>query len=330
MGVANLQKISSNLIKEGKSKDTPVALISWATRSNQRVITSTLENVYETAVRENVKPPTLIAVGDVVELRDKLNFFESKPLFGKNVIVTRSRTQSSSLVSKISDLGGNPIEVPTIKIEKIENNIALENEIKNIKDYTYLILTSKNAVDIFFDKLDEMDLDSRVLANLKVCAIGSATAKEIKNRGIKADIVPEKFVAEYLFEELKDILKDSDKVLIPRAKNARDFLVDKISEICEVKEVHIYETVLDDSKKDEVLEVLNSEEANYITFASSSTVTNFVEIIGQENIDKLNKLKVISIGPITTQTAKDLNISIYKEADIATIDGMIDCIMNDK
>ena len=280
MGVANLQKISSNLIKEGKSKDTPVALISWATRSNQRVITSTLENVYETAVRENVKPPTLIAVGDVVELRDKLNFFESKPLFGKNVIVTRSRTQSSSLVSKISDLGGNPIEVPTIKIEKIENNIALENE--------------------------------------------------IKNRGIKADIVPEKFVAEYLFEELKDILKDSDKVLIPRSKNARDFLVDKISEICEVKEVHIYETVLDDSKKDEVLEVLNSEEANYITFASSSTVTNFVEIIGQENIDKLNKLKVISIGPITTQTAKDLNISIYKEADIATIDGMIDCIMNDK
>ena len=211
-----------------------------------------------------------------------------------------------------------------------ENNIALENEIKNIKDYTYLILTSKNAVDIFFDKLDEMDLDSRVLANLKVCAIGSATAKEIKNRGIKADVVPEKFVAEYLFEELKDILKDSDKVLIPRSKNARDFLVDKISEICEVKEVHIYETVLDDSKKDEVLEVLNSEEANYITFASSSTVTNFVEIIGQENIDKLNKLKVISIGPITTQTAKDLNISIYKEADIATIDGMIDCIMNDK
>lgn len=330
MGVANLQKISSNLIKEGKSKDTPVALISWATRSNQRVITSTLENVYETAVRENVKPPTLIAVGDVVELRDKLNFFESKPLFGKNVIVTRSRTQSSSLVSKISDLGGNPIEVPTIKIEKIENNIALENEIKNIKDYTYLILTSKNAVDIFFDKLDEIDLDSRVLANLKVCAIGSATAKEIKNRGIKADIVPEKFVAEYLFEELKDILKDSDKVLIPRSKNARDFLVDKISEICEVKEVHIYETVLDDSKKDEVLDILNSGEADYITFASSSTVTNFVDIIGKENIDKLNELKVISIGPITTQTAKDLNISIYKEADIATIDGMIDCIMNDK
>ena len=216
------------------------------------------------------------------------------------------------------------------KIEFAEEDCELENEIKNIKDYTYLILTSKNAVDIFFDKLDEMDLDSRVLANLKVCAIGSATAKEIKNRGIKADIVPEKFVAEYLFEELKDILKDSDKVLIPRAKNARDFLVDKISEICEVKEVHIYETVLDDSKKDEVLDILNSGEADYITFASSSTVTNFVDIIGKENIDKLNELKVISIGPITTQTAKSLNINVYNEAEVSTIDGMIDSIMNDK
>ena len=277
-----------------------------------------------------MKPPTLIAVGEVVKLRDKLNFFESKPLFGKNIIVTRSRNQSSSLVSKISDLGGNPIEVPTIKIEKIGNNIDLEKEINNINDYTYLILTSKNAVDVFFDKLDEMNLDSRALANLKVCAIGSATAKEIKNRGIKADIVPEKFVAEYLFEELKDILNDSDKVLIPRAKNARDFLVDKISEICEVKEVHIYQTVIDDSKKDEVLDILNSEEADYITFASSSTVTNFVDIIGKENIDKINKLKVISIGPITTKTAKSLNINVYNEAEVSTIDGMIDCIMSDK
>lgn len=329
MGVANLQKISENLILEGKSKDTPVALISWATRYNQRVITSTLEDVYETAIRESVKPPTLIAVGDVVGLRDKLNFFENKPLFGKSIMVTRSRTQISSLVEKIMDLGGNPIEVPTIKIDKIENNIELENEIKNIKDYTYLVLTSKNGVDIFFDKLDEMNLDSRALANLKVCAIGCATANEIKNRGIKADIIPEKFIAEYLFEELKPILKPNDKVLMPRAKNARDFLVDKIGEICEVKEIHTYETVVDPTKKEEVLDILNQGETDYITFASSSTVRNFVEIIGKENLDKLENIKVISIGPITTQTAKELNLKVYEEADVATIDGMISTIIKD-
>ena len=330
MGVANLQKITLNLIKEGKSKDTPVALISWATRYNQTVITSTLENVYEEALKVNIKPPTLIVIGDVVKLREKLNFFEDKPLFGKDVIVTRARTQSSSLVSKISDLGGNPIEIPTIKINKIENNIELENEIKNIRDYTYLVLTSKNAVQIFFDKLYKMNLDSRALANLKVCAVGSATAKEIRNNGINPDIIPEQFVSEYLFEELKSVLKSTDKVLIPRAKNARDFLVNKISKICSAKEVHIYETVLNNIKKDEILKELNSLEEKYITFTSSSTVTNFVDIIGIDNIDKLNKLKVISIGPITTETAKNIGINVYREANISTIEGMVDCIINDK
>lgn len=326
MGVANLKKISENLIKEGKSKDTPVALISWATRYNQRVITSTLENVYETAVRENVKPPTLIAVGSVVELRDTLNFFEKKPLFGKNIMVTRSRTQSSSIVEKIMDLGGNPIEIPTIKIEKIENNTELENEINNIKDYTYLVLTSKNAVEIFFDKLEEMNLDTRALSNLKVCAIGSATAKEIKSRGIIADIVPKAFVAESLFDELKDKLTKEDNILIPRARNARDYLVDKLSEICTVKEVHTYESVIDTSKKDEILDILEKEELDFITFASSSTVRNFVEIIGQDNLDKINSSKVISIGPITSATAEELNINVYKEAETATIDKIVEAI----
>ena len=326
MGVANLKKISENLIKEGKSKDTPVALISWATRYNQRVITSTLEDVYETAVRENVKPPTLIAIGSVVELRDTLNFFEKKPLFGKNIMVTRSRTQSSSIVEKIMDLGGNPIEIPTIKIEKIENNTELENEINNIKDYTYLVLTSKNAVEIFFDKLEEMNLDTRALANLKVCAIGSATAKEIKSRGIIADIVPKAFVAESLFDELKDKLTKEDNILIPRARNARDYLVDKLSEICTVKEVHTYESVIDTSKKDEILDILEKEDLDFITFASSSTVRNFVEIIGQDNLDKINSSKVISIGPITSATAEELNINVYKEAETATIDKIVEAI----
>ena len=326
MGVANLKKISENLIKEGKSKDTPVALISWATRYNQRVITSTLEDVYETAVRENVKPPTLIAVGSVVELRDTLNFFEKKPLFGKNIMVTRSRTQSSSIVEKIMDLGGSPIEMPTIKIEKIENNTELENEINNIRDYTYLVLTSKNAVEIFFDKLEEMNLDTRALANLKVCAIGSATAKEIKSRGIIADIVPKAFVAESLFDELKDKLTKEDNILIPRARNARDYLVDKLSEICTVKEVHTYESVIDTSKKDEILDILEKEDLDFITFASSSTVRNFVEIIGQDNLDKINSSKVISIGPITSATAEELNINVYKEAETATIDKIVEAI----
>lgn len=329
MGIANLKQISDNLIKEGKSKETPVALISWATRSNQKVIVSTLEEVHETALKEKVKPPTLIVVGSVVNLRETLNFFENKPLFGKNIIVTRSRTQNSSIVEKIMDLGGNPIEIPTIKIEKFKNNVALQEAIRNLKNYTYLVLTSKNAVDIFFDQLEELDLDVRALAHLKVCAIGTATAREMKARGIKADVVPKEFVAESLYEELKSSLTSKDKILIPRAKNARDFLVEKLEEICSVHEIHTYESKMDLSQKGELLEILNHESIDYITFASSSSVKNFVEIIGKENLDKIKNSKLISIGPMTSSALLEVELDVYKEAKQATIDHLLQTMIAD-
>ena len=326
MGIANLKHISENLIKEGKDKNTPVAFISWATRYNQRVVTATLESAYEVAIKENIKPPTLIVVGTVVNLREKLNFFEEKPLFGKNILVTRSRTQSSTLVEKISDLGGNPIEIPTIKIEKIENNLELEEEINNLKDYSYIIFSSKNAVDIFFDKLDEMGLDCRALANIKVCSIGAATSKAIIRRGIKPDIQPEKAVGESLYDELKDIVSKEDKILIPRAKNAREFLVKKLNEISNVTEVVTYESVMDDSKKEEAINALEEGNLDYITFASSSTVTNFINLIGEENKDKLSNTKIISIGKITTKTILDNGLEVYKESEKASIESMIEAM----
>ena len=330
MGIANLKHISENLIKEGKDKNTPVAFISWATRSNQRVVTTTLENAYEAGVKEEIKPPTLIVVGTVVNLREKLNFFEEKPLFGKNILVTRSRTQSSTLVEKISDLGGNPIEIPTIKIEKIENNLELEEEINNLKDYSYIIFSSKNAVDIFFDKLNKMGYDSRALYNIKICAVGAETARHIKTRGINPDIVPKKYIAEELYEELKDIVEENDKILIPRAKNARDFLVKNLSEKCFVKEVLTYESVIDYSKKDELLDIMENENVDYITFASSSTVKNFMTLIGEGNINKLKSIKIISIGDITSKTIEEYGLKVYKQSETATIASMIDAISNDK
>lgn len=330
MGIANLKNICENLIKEGKDKNTPVALVSWATRFNQRVVTATLENAYEVAIKENVKPPTLIVVGTVVSLREKLNFFENKTLFGKNIVVTRSRTQSSVLSEKIRDMGGNPIEVPTIKIQKIEDNKELEIEINKIKNYTYIIFSSKNAVDIFFDKLNDMGYDARALYNIKICAVGGETAKAIKSRGIIADIVPQKYVAEELYEELKEIVNKNDKILIPRAKNARDFLVNKLSEICYIKEVITYESIIDYDKKNLALEVINDEKVEYITFSSSSTVKNFITLIGEDNIEKLENKKIVSIGPITSKTIKDFGLEVYKEAEAATIDSIIDSISNDE
>ncbi|MGL4912818.1 MAG: uroporphyrinogen-III synthase, partial [Romboutsia sp.] len=194
--------------------------------------------------------------------------------------------------------------------------------------YSYLVLTSKNGVEIFFDKLKEMNLDCRALANIKVCAIGPATAKAIIDKGINPDIIPKKFVAESLYDELKPLLSSDDKILIPRAKNARDYLVDRLREVSEVTEIHTYETTIDDSKKDEIIELLEEENIDYITFASSSTASNFVEIINRSNIDKLNDVKIISIGPITSNTIKELNLKLYREAKEATIDSMIEVMLD--
>ena len=242
-------------------------------------------------------------------------------------MVTRSRTQGSSLVEKVMDLGGNPIEVPTIRIEKIKDNVELEQAIKEIQDYTYLILSSQNAVDIFFDQLDELGFDARALAHLKVCAIGSATAKAVKDRGIKADLIPSKFVSEALCEELRDVLKPEDRVLIPRAKNARDVLVETLGQICSVHEVHTYESVMDTSMKEDVTELLTNHQVDYVTFASSATVKNFVKMLGTDYLEKLNQTKVISIGPVTSKTLQDLKIEVYKEAKEASIDALVEAMI---
>ena len=329
MGVKNLKQISENLIKAGKASHTPVALISWATTPNQKVLVSTLEEVYETAIKEVVKPPTLIVVGSVVNLREKLNFFEHKPLFGQRIMVTRARNQNSKMVEKITDFGGDAIEVPTIKIERILPNQPLEIEINQLKSYQYLILSSANAVQIFFDQLDELGYDSRALAHLKICVIGAQTAQLLKEKGIKADIVPPVHRLESLVEVLQPLIKPTDHILIPKAQETRDILVNKLTGSCHLKEIPIYRTIVDTSQKENLLHQIDSKTINYLTFSSASTVTNFVKLLGIENLDKLEKIKLISIGPITTQAMKTLNLTPYQEAPTASVNEMIQTMIRD-
>ena len=175
-----------------------------------------------------------------------------------------------------------------------------------------------------------MGYDSRSLYKAKICAMGSETAKHLKYRGINPDIVPKKYVAEGLYEELKDIVEENDKILIPRAQNARDFLMEKLSKKCFVKEVITYESVIDYSKKEEILNTIENEKIDYITFASSSTVKNFMTLIGKDNIKKLSDTKIISIGDITSKTIEEYGLKVYKQSETATIASMIDAISNDK
>ncbi|RKD30623.1 uroporphyrinogen-III C-methyltransferase [Thermohalobacter berrensis] len=329
MGMSNLKKITKKLIENGKDKCTSVAVINWAANPNQKVVIGNLENIYEKVQKENIKPPALIVVGEVVKLREKLNFYEKKPLFGKNIVVTRARAQSSSLIKKINELGGNPIEFPTIKIKEIVPNNEFVEAINELRKYNYIIFTSVNGVKIFFNKLFDLGFDTRSLGHCKIVAIGPATAKSLIKWGVKADIIPEKYVGEEIYKELAKVIRTGDSVLIPRSKDARSYLVDSLKKICHVKEIKTYKTVLGNGDKKELLELLDLGKIDYITFTSSSTVKNFIDIIGKDNIVKIKDVKFISIGPITSKTIKDYGLKVYKQAKEYTIDGIIDCILKD-
>jgi uroporphyrinogen III methyltransferase/synthase len=270
----------------------------------------------------------LIVVGKVVNKREKLDFFSKKPLFGKNIIVTRSREQSSKMSEKIQELGGNPIEYPAIKIIPINDNLC-DDEVKKIENYTHIIFTSSNGVEIFFASLKRCKKDARVFGTLHITAIGEGTKKALLNHGLVADFVPEKYIGEELVNGLKPLLTKDSQVLIPRSKNARALIVDELSKICTITEIHTYETIREDHVSIDPLGMLKNKEIDYITFTSSTTVQYFVEKIGGEMIDLINCAKIISIGPQTSQKCKDLGIDVNKEAEEYTIQGVLDCILED-
>jgi uroporphyrinogen III methyltransferase/synthase len=329
MGVSNLQKITESLLKHGKSKETPAAIINWGTTPRQRVLEGNLSNIYEKALKEKIKPPSLIAIGDVVSLREKLNFYEKKPLLGENIVVTREKAHAIDTIKKIEKLGGNVISFPTIKLEEITPNKELEEAIKNISKYSYIVFTSVTGVDIFFKKLLELE-DIRTLAGIKIAAVGIKTANAIRKYGIIVDIIPEEFVAEDLIDKLKEVLTREDKVLIPRAKLGRQELVEELGKFSLVDELVIYDTVKSKESKDEIINAIEDLNSYYLLFTSSSTFANFVEILGNNSKIILDKGKIISIGPITTKTIEDEGYVVYRQAETYTVDGVLELLMKEK
>ncbi|WMM23869.1 uroporphyrinogen-III C-methyltransferase [Tissierella sp. MB52-C2] len=330
MGVSNLKNISENLMKNGKCKDTPAAIINWGTTLSQKTVIGTLSNIYDKAIEENIKPPSLIVVGDVVGLREKLNFFENKPLLGKNIVITREKSYASETINKIEELGGNVISFPTIKVEKISPNEELDKSIRNITNYSYLIFTSVNGVNIFFQRFFQLGMDIRTLANIEIAAVGPKTAAAIGKYGINPDIIPNEFVAEGLIDELSKVLSKEDNVLIPRAKIGRNELINELSQIATINDLKIYHTVKDEENKEEIMDTLNDLDSYYLLFTSSSTFTNFSEILKEDVGPALEKGKIVSIGPITTKTIEEAGYSVYKQAKEYTIDGILELLIKEK
>ena len=329
MGMEKLAMIMAKLVENGRSLQTPVALIRWGTTADQKTIIGTVANIVETAKENNFGSPAVVVVGEVVNLRQKLQWFENKQLFGKRIVVTRARNQASVLAEKIEELGGESWEFPVIEIVPPADFAPLDRAISHLKDFTWLIFTSVNGVEYFFQRLKDLGKDIRELAGIKICAIGPATKQAVEKYHLQVDLVPEQYVAEAVLDKLRGRLGPKDKVLLPRAEVAREILPETISGWgIPIEVVPTYRTVQGDAEREQLVEMLQKKQIDMVTFTSSSTVKNFIKLIGEDNLALLEGVKVASIGPITSQTARDLGLCVDIVAEKYTIDGLITAVLD--
>jgi uroporphyrinogen III methyltransferase/synthase len=313
MGAGHLADIAARLIAGGRPPETPVAAVRWGTHPSQRTIRATLGTVADAGVRA----PSAIVVGRVAAL--DLAWFEARPLFGRTVVITRAREQASALRARLELLGAEVMELPTIELEPIDFTLP------DLGRYAWLALTSANGVDALFDRgLATSGRDARALAGMKVAAIGPGTAAALERRGIRADLVPERFVAEALLDAFPDPESEAARVLVARAEQARDVLPEGLTERGYTVDVlPVYRTVRAEPAPEQ-LERVRAGRIDAVTFTSSSTVTGFSDLVGP--LPDPQPL-VVSIGPITSKTAADRGIRVDVEADPHSVDGLVDALL---
>ncbi|MCD5407566.1 MAG: uroporphyrinogen-III C-methyltransferase [Desulfotomaculum sp.] len=328
MGMSNLPVICDKLVQHGRSPATPVALVRWGTRPEQRTLVGTLATIAAEARQAKFKNPAVIVVGEVVRLRDKLAWFESKPLFGKRVLVTRSREQASELSRQIEELGGEAWEFPTIRIAAPADYTALDAAIGKLPLYQWMIFTSVNGVKYFMDRLKILNKDIRNLQGIELVAVGPKTKAALEAYGLLVNYVPGEYRAEQITAGLKEKLKPGDRVLLPRADLARQILPQLLAEAgAVVEDVITYRTVAAAGDATRLKAMLQKRELHILTFTSASTVKNFVKLLAADNLQELLQgVTVASIGPITSATACELGIEVTLEAKESTIAGLVEAI----
>ncbi len=324
MGVKRLAHNAAALIDAGRDPEQPAAAIERGTMDGQRAVSATLGTIAEAVEREGIGAPALIVVGPVAARRERLAWLERRPLHGRRVVVTRARAQASGLAASLRDLGAEVLELPAIRIVPRIDSPEVRGAIAAIGDYALVCLTSPNGVRLLFDALEEAGLDTRALAGATVAAIGPGTARALAERGIVADVVPEHFVAEALVEALAGVEVEGRRVLVARAAEARDVLPSALRERgAEVDVVALYETVREEPDAEAVKAARG---ADYVTFTSSSTVTNLTEALG----DRFpSEARIVSIGPVTSETARSAGLRVDLEAGRHDIEGLVAALLAD-
>jgi uroporphyrinogen III methyltransferase/synthase len=321
MGLTTFPDIARQLIAHGRSPETPAMAVRWATRPDQQTIAGTLSTL--PSMLGGMKPPATIIVGEVVRLRDKLDWFERLPLFGKRIVVTRAREQADALGSLLNALGAGVISLPTIELRPPADSAPLDRAIAQLDAYDWLVFTSANGVRFFLDRLDAGENDLRKL-RAKICAIGPATRAAVEALHLKVDLMGKEYVAESLLEAFAAHQLEGKRVLLPRAAVARDLVpAELVRRGARVDVVEAYRTLPPEHLAEQVREVL-AHSPDCLTFTSSSTLRNLVQATGA---DALRGISVASIGPITTQTARELGVEVAAQAKVFTVEGLVAAVL---
>jgi len=328
MGVKNLPHITGRLVENGMDQATPAALVRWGTTPGQETVTGTLATIVRNVEAAGLKAPCIIIVGDVVSLREKMQWFENRPLFGKRIVVTRARKQASDMVSRLSALGAECLEYPAIRIVPPEDFSDLDRAIERLAAYDWLVFTSVNGVDMFFNRLFANKKDVRSLGRIQTASIGPATAQRLFSYGVFSDIIPESYRAESVVDAFRNIPIAGRRVLLPRAAEARPILPEELTRMgANVDEIAAYHTISADENREALISALTDKTVDMVTFTSSSTVSNFKALLPTERFEELvSNLAIAAIGPITADTAQKSGFSVDLVAGEYTIAGLCDAI----
>lgn len=327
MSIASIPYITSQLLSNGMSDDTKLAVISNASLPNQTVYETTLSDADNYLKSKEIISPALLVVGNVINMRNKLNWYDLKPLRGIKIAVTRSLAQSTRFSEMLKSEGASVLELPMIQINPL--SFGIEKDILN--SITQIWFTSENAVSLFMNKLLSMDIDARSLANIKFLTIGPTTYNCLKQYGILADYMPSSYTQEGIIEKMEDILKDSDFILLPTAADTRPLLTDWLKTKCKFEELHVYETVPHQYSETSIDEIKASiDSLDYITFASASAVSSFNSFVVAHGLSINKRTKLAAIGPATAEMLTTLRYRADIVASVHTLDGLKDAIIGHK
>jgi uroporphyrinogen III methyltransferase/synthase len=329
MGMARLAHIVEMLIAHGKPAQTPTAVVHWATTGRQRTVTAPLHGLPAAVQQAGLKAPSLVIIGSVVSLRAELAWFESRPLLGRRILVTRPRHQAGDLMTRLEELGAIVSLLPAVEIREPADWTLVDRALAHLSTYHWLVFTSANGVDALIHRLRHIGLDLRALGSLRLAVIGPATAEALRRYHLEPDLIPSVYDSESLASTLKERVA-GQRVLLARADRGREVLREQLANIAEVEQIAVYAQVDAIEPGCEALEALRRGDIDYVTLTSSNIARSLVHALDEEALQRIRSgaVRLVSISPVTSTAIRELSLPVAVEAREYTTEGMMQALLD--